>query len=79
MDVGACRVDMVGLALTSPIHFCPIHWVGQKCVGEVREWVGQKCVGKVRGRAVMNGAKHCREGQINLEYNQVSTSHKLPT
>ena len=51
--------------------------MGQKCVGEVREWVGQKCVGKVRGKVVLNGAKHCREGQINLGYNQGSNSHKL--
>ena len=50
MDVGICRVNMVGLTLTSPTHFCPTHWVGQKCVGEVRE---------------MGGAELCRRSERN--------------
>ena len=38
---------------------------------------GAEMCRRSEGRAVFNGAKHCREGQINLEYNQASNSHKL--
>ena len=63
--------------------------MGQKCVGEVREIGGAEMCRKSEGmggvemcmrsdgRVVLNGAKHCRKRQINLEYNQVSNSHKL--